>query len=128
MTNNFPLEFPLKLRSFNKLDLSPPKENIAVRFEDSWNYETAPTRLEYDIIRYTPRGFWISYLTIHSDKKFILHPTPDIVIGVEKRFAYRDPKQALESYRMRKLRQIEHAKASIKKAEAMLAQLEGVDS
>lgn len=50
----------------------------------------------YNVVRYTPRGFWIDMYG--SDSKFVLN-------GVGKRFAHLNQRDALHSYIARKSRQ-----------------------
>lgn len=68
--------------------------------------------VEYDVIKLTPKGFKINH---NGKEKFVLKGNNG------KRFAYESKKSALESYIIRKSRQILHAKMSIEKANYFLS-------
>lgn len=61
----------------------------------------------YQILSRTPRGVWVKVNM--SDKKFILD-------GARRRWAYPTIAEALNSFKIRKQRQIMHANASIDNA------------
>ena len=67
---------------------------------------------KYGIKKRTPKGFWIDY---YGTDKFVLG-NPQF----GKRWAYEDKEIALNSYIVRKRRQIEHAQATINTAQEHL--------
>lgn len=88
---------------------------------------------EYRAIKDTPAGWWVNRLDTP-------YPTPEIIkhwlankrlygvrfvlSGSGKRFAYQSKAAALDSYRIRKARQLEHAQNTLAKAKLGLATAE----
>lgn len=83
---------------------------------DSYDYGLEPVcKLHlhwYQIVKETPCGYWIE-LYPGSKQKFVLK-------GNGKRFAYTSEQWALESFKIRKIRHIQHLKYSLEHAEAAL--------
>ena len=69
--------------------------------------------LRYEIIKHTKKGAWIKYFANKSGKKFIN-------FDWKKRFACRTKKEALESFKFRKKRQIRIIKSRLRIAESAL--------
>ena len=86
----------------------------AIEGEDAWPY-VGPPRLdvilsEYPVTRITSKGVW---LNIYGTKKFILS-------HARKRFAYPTKSEALESFIMRKKRQITICNTQIERCVAWI--------
>lgn len=77
----------------------------------------------YRVIKRTPKGAWIDCggWGLNSDKKLVL-------LDSKKRFACPTKKEALESFKARKRRQIKIVKAQLKRAEEALSAAEELGS
>lgn len=79
------------------------------------------TTLKYRVLRETPKGVWLVPDWASDD-----WPKPRFVLnGSGKRYAYTSFERAKASYKIRKERQIGHARHAIESAEARLAIIEG---
>jgi len=67
---------------------------------------------KYRIIKYTPKGIWIEYISSFNDKKFIL-------LSARKQFACLTKAAALISFKTRKTRQQSILQAQLKHLDAV---------
>ena len=79
---------------------------------DGYEYASCES---FRVVKHTPKGVWISLGYMEKDK-FILN-------GARKRWAYPSKVEALESFRMRKLRQIEHCRDTENRAKLALTKM-----
>jgi len=70
------------------------------RYYDYIYSDIGIVKKEYAIIKETPKGYWIKLSIWNDDKKWVSKTAL-------KRFAYPTKKEALISYKFRKLRQVE---------------------
>ncbi len=89
---------------------------IFYRYDDSSYTDEPPWLSEYNVVRKTRKGTWVSYAGI---EKFVL----DVA---EKKYAYPTKELALRSYIIRKKRQIQHASNTHDKATANLSMAEAL--
>lgn len=71
----------------------------------------------YRVIRHTPCGVWLSMGYRQKDKFVLTH--------ARKQWACETEKDAKESYKRRKMRQIEHLERQLKRAEYGLSHITG---
>lgn len=72
------------------------------RFQDGFYYDNATAtvdRIEFDLVRETPCGYWIQSLRGWGEERWVSKTA-------RKRYAYPSEKEALTSYIQRKRRQI----------------------
>ena len=80
------------------------------QFGDYSDYDLRLYCSEYDILKETPKGYWIGYKDVNPDfngKRWVSKTA-------KKRYAYPSKKEALESYILRSKRRIEILKSKIK--------------
>jgi len=103
------------------------------RYDDSPYVDAGPVLSEYRLVRKTPKGAWISPYWV-TDAAADRCQTPVmrraygirfVLDGKGRRFAYPDLADAKESYRIRKVRQIQHCRYQIEKAQQALAWCDG---
>jgi hypothetical protein len=98
------------------------------RLVDGYSIETGPVMLKKRVIRATPKGFWICDDWAHqyfagSDETAEMrkqYGAKFVLSGEGRRYAYATEELARDSYRIRKVRQIQHARNAIEQAEAAL--------
>jgi hypothetical protein len=107
------------------------------RYDDSPYVDAGPRLSEYVLVRKTPKGAWIvaAWTARHYGvARLAEHPAEElrrehgarfVLDGKGRRFAYPDLADAKESYRIRKVRQIQHCRYQITKAEQGLAWCSG---
>ena len=92
--------------------------------DGDWSYVGDIYIERYEVLRHTPCGVWIAYDDGYGmGEKFVLQPS-----GTARRFAYPTMEQALMSYRYRKLRQVQHKRAELERAEAQLRSAENIQT
>lgn len=104
------------------------------RLVDSYLLNVNPTMEEYFVVRKTEKGAWVVpgywYRTMHGSADAPISELRErffarfVLNGDGKRFAHETVELARNSYRIRKLRQIKHAKSAIESAEAALVWLD----
>jgi hypothetical protein len=96
------------------------------RYQDIF-YESGPKidLLEYKLIRKTPKGWWI----IRDWGTFSWNDGLESWVSAtaRKRLAYPTKKEALHSYKMRKMRQIGIYKARLEDAEILLEKIKDME-
>lgn len=94
------------------------KPEILYRIEDRLLYDGGRMvieKLEYHVIRRTPKGAWIGR---NPGPPFPYGKDRFVLDGPGKRFAYPTLEAAIESYKIRKFRQIEHLERGLIQAKA----------
>lgn len=104
------------------------------RYDDSRYVDAGPCLTEYMLARKTPKGAWIVFGNWLRNDRFQNMPAEElrrvygarfVLDGKGRRFAYPVLADAKESYRVRKVRQIQHCRNQIAKAEQALAWCDG---
>lgn len=93
--------------------------NLCASGDDDYGFHVScrVELVEYDMIKETPKGYWIGYNLFRDtwfDKHFVLKDS-------KKKYAYPDKETALESFIIRKQRQIERCESDIGYARDSLA-------
>lgn len=81
-----------------------------IRFDDPWEVGAAPYMTTFPVVRFTRKCAVLNVWGVH---KFVL-------MDAKKRYAYPTEELALASYIIRKKRQMQHASATLRNAEANL--------
>lgn len=90
-------------------------------FDGGWDRAGDIEVVYYEVMKHTPCGVWLH--VGDGEQRFVLQPS-----GTSRRFAYPTLEQALMSYRYRKLRQVQHKKMELERAEAQLLSVQNIQA